>query len=127
MKRLAAPAKPRAQFEELFRTMFKKICNEPLVQFMGSEDEFRAVARKVPPAILAAHQKDDQVFLDALIKQWNTKKPPPPRDMVAARMTMLLLTSLNREFLGTRLFPHAVDAAVSSLADCFYAPARGRK
>lgn len=119
--------KTRACFEKLIGALFTKICNEPLVQFMGREGDFMAVARKVPPEILTAHQKDDQAFLATLIKIWNAKAKPPPRDVVAARVTLLLLVSLQQGFLGPKLFPHARDAAITSLADCFFAPARDRK
>lgn len=117
----------RTKFEKLVDALFTKIGNEPLVQFMGRENEFMAVARKVPPEILLAHQKDDQAFLAALIKKWNRYRKPPPRDQVAARMTLLLLVSLQRDFLGEKLFPHGRDAVISSLADCFFTPPRDRK
>lgn len=112
--------KTRRHFEKRVRTLFDQICADPLVQYMGREQELLAIVRKTPPKILSAHQKEDQAFLDALIKRWNTKSKPPIRDVVAARVSVLLLVSLKRDFLGERLFPHAATSAIESLTDCFF-------
>ncbi len=116
----------RAHFEKRLHAVFRRVCDDPLIQFMGRESEFLAVSRKVPPKVLLAHQNDDQAFLEALIRKWNMRARPPKRDVVAARMTLLLLVSLQRDFLGEKLFPHGRDAAIASLADCFFAPASRR-
>ena len=115
-------AKPpsRAELEALLHSMFKAVCDDPLIQFMGRENELIAISRKVPPETLIAHQKDDQAFLETLIARWNTRQTPPPRDRIAARITTFMLVSLNRGFIGDRLVLHAEDAVVASLADCFF-------
>ncbi len=114
--------KTRAHFERLIHTLFRQICDDPLIRFMGDRRDLLAISRKVPPKILLAHQQGDQAFLRALIREWNTKAKSPQRDVVAARMTLLMLVSLKRDFVGERLFQHAADAAIESLADCFYKP-----
>lgn len=117
---LSTREKTRARFETLARETFEAICAEPLIQFMGRRAELQAIMRKVPAARLQAHEKDDQAFLDTLITVWRGARRGPARDVVAARMSMLVLVSLNTEFLGARLFPHAADAAIAALADCFF-------
>ena len=123
-EKLTKPRRTRAQFEKLTRAMFKNISNEPLVLLMGRDNELLAVSRKVPPKILMVHKQADLEFIDALIKKWNAKRKPPSREAVAAHITMLLLISLKRDFLGEHLLPHAVDAAISNLADCLFSRAR---
>ena len=110
----------RQQLERLLHKMFEQISNDPLIQYMGQDKELLAIRRKVPAETLIAHQQDDQDFIDALIMRWNNKAKPPLRDVVAARMTLLLLISLKQDFLGPRLLTHAVSSAVVSLADCFF-------
>ena len=112
--------KTRKHFESLIRALFRDISNEPLVQFMARESEMMALARKLPPEKLKRHQNADQKFMKQLVEIWNMKPQPPKQDVVGSRISILLLISFNREFLGDRLLPHALDAAVSSLADCFF-------
>ncbi len=117
---LKARTVTRKAFANRLRKMFTAICNDPLVQLMGHEAELQAIKRRVPADYLLAHQQQDQLFLEQLIQCWNTRSAAPHRDVVAARMTVLVLLSLNQAFIGDRLFPHAVTAAVTSLSNCFF-------
>jgi len=87
---------------------------------MAQESEMMAIIRRVPKETIAEHARGDQQFVDDLIRLWNTKPTPPKRDVVGSRISILLLVSFNKEFLGDRLLPHSVDAAVTSFADCFF-------
>lgn len=118
-----APAKAkrtRRAFERLIWDLFDEVCADPLIQFMGRESELLSVMRKVPPEKMALHQAADQAFLDDLIGIWNRHATRPEREVVAARTSTLMLVSMNRNFLGDRLFEPAAGAAIASLADCFF-------
>ncbi|MEM9495366.1 MAG: TetR/AcrR family transcriptional regulator [Pseudomonadota bacterium] len=122
-----APSKrSRKAFEKALWSVFERICENPLIQFMGRESELISIMRKVPAERLQAHKQEDQAFLDGLIVSWNRHRKAPARDVVAARMSVLLLVGLNRRFLGERLFEPAAAAAVESLADCFFDPSPAR-
>ncbi len=112
----------REHLEQLVSKLFTQLCSDPLVQLMGQEREILAIRRKVPVDTLMAHQKADQEFLARLIERWNHAQAAPERDKVAACMTLLVLLSLNQEFVGERLLPHAAAAAICSLVDCFFGP-----
>ena len=117
---LTSRASSRKAFEQLLRKLFSEFCADPLIMLMGRELEFHTVVRRLPPDYLHKHQQDDQSFLEALISKWNKKRRLPARDVMAARMTMLALLGVQREFVGERLLPYALDAAVSSLADVLF-------
>ena len=128
-ERLRAPllmankdARSRRHFEKLLRKLLLQISEEPLILFMGREDELQAVLRRVKPERLRDHERKDQAFIDNLIASWTDRKTPPSRDVVAARLTAVLLVCLRRDFVGKRLFPLALDAGVESLANCFFEP-----
>ncbi len=117
---LTGTARSRGAFEKRLRALFAQICDDPLVQIMGREAERIAITNRVPPKRLLAHQTQDQQFLDALITRWNMKKSPPKRDAVAARITLLMMLSLQRGFFGDRLFGPAVDVVISTIGDCLF-------
>ncbi len=117
---LKGRASSRRMFEQLLRNLFDDFCADPLMMLMGREVEFQTVVRRLPPDYLPRHQKDDQDFLDALIERWNTIAVPPKRDVVAARITLLVMLGTQRDFMGARLLPHAVTAAITGLGDCFF-------
>lgn len=117
---LEGKSSSRKVFETKVRTLFEALCDDPLMRVMAREEEALALARKLPPSTLLAHQAKDHAFLNHLIKRWNQRRPKPHRDIVAARMTTLVLLSLNQDFVGERLFPHAVDAAIASLGDSLF-------
>ena len=119
--KISNKSKTRAKFESLTHVLFQNISNEPLIQFMARESEMMAIVRRVPIEIMQAHKHNDQRFLDSLIDKWNTKRTPPNREIVGSRISIILLVSFNRDFLGEQLLPHAAVAAISSLADCFFA------
>lgn len=108
----------RPEFERRIRQMFQALCDEPLIMLMGRETEFMTVTRKLPPDYLHQHQLRDRQFLQQIIERWNNRREPPSLDVLAARITLLVMLGIHRNFIGQRLFPHAVDAAVVSLADC---------
>ncbi len=113
--------KPDAvDFEKRCRSLFSRLCDEPLIRFMAHEHELKAIMRRVPVARLAQHQNDDQAFIEQLIELWNSKPVAPSKDEVAANITLLLIVSLQRPFIGERLLPHAVDSAISCLKHCFF-------
>lgn len=113
-------ARERAVFERMIRDLLERTAAEPLIHLMGQKDELRAVIRRVPPEKLKSHERADQIFLESLIALWSDARHPPDRDIVAARLTTALLVSLRRDFIGERLFPHAFDAVVASLVECFF-------
>lgn len=110
----------RASLERKLRTLFRKISEEPLIQFMGREQELNAILRRVSAQRLQQHQRVDQDFLERFIACWNSKPEAPPRDQVAACVTLILLIGLKSHFIGERLLPYALDAAIGSLCDCFF-------
>lgn len=117
---LNTSGKTRATFEKRLRELFDAICQDPLIQIMGRKSEYIAIRQKTPPQVLSAHEIRDQEFLDDLIERWNIRPKSPKRDIVAARITLLMMLSLQKEFFGARLFPHAVDTAVSAISDCLF-------
>ena len=117
---LTGTARSRGVFEKQLRALFAQICDDPLVQIMGRETERIAITNRIPAKRLLAHQTQDQQFLDALIARWNMKKSPPKRDVVAARITLLMMLSLQRDFFGDRLFGPAVDTVISTIGDCLF-------
>ncbi len=117
---LTGTARSRRAFETRLRALFAQICDDPLVQVMGREAERLAITSRMPATRLLDHQKQHQLFLDTLIARWNMKPSPPKRDVIAARMTLLVMLSLQKDFFGDRLFGYAVDAAISSIGDCLF-------
>lgn len=112
--------KTRDNFETLIFEMFKQVCQDPLIQYMGKKDQIMVISRRVPVEILMSHQEDDQRFLDDMVHQWNAKVDTPPRDKIAAHMSLLVLMSINQDFMSDRLMPFAAKSVITSLADCFF-------
>lgn len=110
----------RAVFERRLRKLLVQTYEEPLIHLMGSESEFHALLRRVPPERIRNHERADQVFLEKMIARWGEPHALPDRDVVAARLSAALLICLRRDFIGKRLFPYAFDAAVESIVACFF-------
>ena len=110
----------RSNFSRLIRDLFQEMSSNKLMQIMANSDEMAKITRNVPATVMEKHKRRDQKFLQSLIGAWNAKATPPRRDVVAARMSVLVLLSFNRAFLGDRLLPHAIDMAVDGLVDCFF-------
>lgn len=110
----------QAAFSSLIRRLLKNAGREPLILYMGRDEDLQAILLRVPMERLRSHERRDQKFISDLINIWSDKDSSPSRDVVAARMTMALLVCLHAEFIGKRLFPHALDAAVEGVVSCFF-------
>lgn len=115
------------EFEEVVRGVFDALDNDPFIRLMGKERELRTIMRRVPPNRLQEHQRDDQAFIDELIESWNTKAQPPTKEQVAACLTVLVLLSLQKEFIGPRLLPYALENAVNNFSACLFDDVRSGK
>ncbi len=122
----ASRGRDRKGFEWRLRTLFEASCREPLIRQMSQQEAFQAIVRRVPAEVLECHRAREQAFIDALIERWSDPEVRPARDAVAARIASTLLICLRRDFLGERLFPLALDAAIESLVACFF-PAQARR
>ena len=121
---LAVPRTPDVNARRRLTTIVEGVLttmdDDPYIRVLGQQRELEAVMRRVPETRLQKHQQDDRAFIRAVIDRWSIRSKPPTSDQVAANFTMLVLLSLQKEFFGTRLFPHARDAAISSFCDCFF-------
>lgn len=110
----------QAKFKELMTKVFETIVSSELTRFMGREEDLQVVIRRVPSERLLQHERDDIEFLDELIARWSTKLPPPERDEVSARISVMVLVASKKSFMRDHLYPYAVKAVIESLSDCLF-------
>lgn len=91
---------------------------DPILAQAAQQDALSALRLRVPQDVLERHRKKDRRFLRRLISRWRVQGASPlPVDRLAALVTLLVLTTLQRDFLGERLFPIARDDVVDLLCD----------
>ena len=118
----AGPPAKRTQrrFEGLIKELSAKIRTEPMLRFLGDKAALMAIARKVPPEKLMAHQQEDAAYIREVINLWTQKRKKPSKDKVAAHMSLLLMIQHNETMFGENVFAHAEEAVITSFAKCFF-------
>ena len=110
----------KSEFIERCQAVFKDICQDPIIKLMGTSEEYAIISRRVPETTLTDHQEQDRQFLNQLTNFWSDNAIQADLVNVAAGISLVVSTALNREFYGDILFLPARDIVINGLADLLF-------
>lgn len=110
---------PHAMLQRFFGFIFETLERHPELALLTRPENLDHLLRKLGPERLAAHQRDDTAFFEALLARWHARGilVELPASELSALARACFVLSLNRNMIGEEAFSAIRERFITSLAD----------
>jgi len=110
---------PKEMIVSFFQKALQLADNNPLLQQIFEDGEYKRIIRKVPKHLLMDSNQNNQqkgiLFVQALIQRGVLKGEDP--EVVVGVLQAILMLRLHKEKIGQELFPRVMDVIINCIAE----------
>ncbi len=115
---------PQEVFRDFLKRMLLGLDHQPLLGALTDPETLSQLMRKLPQEKIAEHRRGDEAVFGELIAQWQDRGIFIQKDprVVFGILSAMVLTTLNRDFIGDEVFGEVIETLVDFVCDGLFSP-----